>query len=175
MRLPERRSTPARHSRDVLGDAMLAIWATTGPDRELRKNACLAALEIIAAAERFNRLRPEAPLPTRIGLHRGEMALGSVRAGEHYEHRAVGDIFNAASRIENLNKQLGAWLLASSNIIEGVEGILTRELGQFRLVGKRRPSVILELIYSQQNVTPRIEELKEKFAKALGLSKARRL
>ncbi len=159
---------------DVVGDAMLAIWATTGPDLELRRNACLAALEIIAATEQFNRLGPETPLPTRIGLHRGEMALGSVGAGEHYEYRAVGDIVNAASRIENLNKQLGTRLLASADVIEGVDGILTREMGRFRLVGKRRPLVIHELICSQQHVTSWIKELHGKFAEALNLFKAQR-
>jgi adenylate cyclase len=159
---------------DVVGDAMLAIWATTGPDLELRQNACLAALEIMAATEQFNRLSPETPLPTRIGLHRGEMVLGSVGAGEHYEYRAVGDIVNAASRIENLNKQLGTRLLVSTDVIEGVDGILTRELGQFRLVGKRHPLVIHELICRQQHANLWIEELVGKFAEALDLFKVQR-
>lgn len=159
---------------DVVGDAMLAIWATTGPDQALRNNACRAALEILDAMDQFSRLTPETGLSTRIGLHRGEMALGSVGAGEHYEYRAVGDIVNAASRIENLNKQLRTQALASADVIEGVDGILTRELGRFRLVGKRRALVIHELVCDRQQVDPWIERLHAEFAKALRLFQAQR-
>ncbi len=48
---------------DVVGDSMLAIWATTEPDLSLRSRACLAALDIAAAVDRFNAAsgRPLAP------------------------------------------------------------------------------------------------------------------
>jgi adenylate cyclase len=88
---------------DVVGDAMLALWATAGPDPETRVEACRAALEIMAGSPGGS-----GPyLPTRIGLHCGEVVLGNVGAGEHFEYRAVGDIVNTAQRIEDLNKRLG--------------------------------------------------------------------
>ena len=40
---------------DVIGDAVLAIWATTQSDTSLRRKTCLAALEIASAVQRFNR------------------------------------------------------------------------------------------------------------------------
>lgn len=131
---------------DVIGDAMVAIWAMASADRALREQACHAALEIIAVVDAFKYLTPEVRLPTRIGLHWGKMALGNVGAGDHFEYRAVGDIVNAATRIEGLNKQLGTRVLASREVIEGLDGLVTREVGSFRLVGKSKAVVIHELL-----------------------------
>src|SRR5262249_41937535 len=60
---------------DVVGDAALAIWASAGPDPALRSRACHAACELSAAVERFNRESTGVQLPTRIGLHSGQMVL----------------------------------------------------------------------------------------------------
>jgi adenylate cyclase len=130
---------------DVIGDASLTIWAAAAPNRQLRQRACLAALEVLDAVEEFNRCQPETRLPTRIGLHCGEIVMGHVGAIDHYEYRAVGDIVNTATRIEGLNKQLGTRLLASREVLEGVEDLVSREVGRFILAGKTRPLVIYEI------------------------------
>jgi adenylate cyclase len=131
---------------DVIGDAMLAIWAGVSSTRNLRQDACTAALEILSAVSDFNRDHPQTPLPTRLGLHWGTMALGSVGAGEHYEYRAVGDIVNSATRIQELNKRLNTRVLVSGEVIEYVSGLQSRELGAFRLAGKSVPLSVYELI-----------------------------
>ena len=99
---------------DVIGDAMLAIWAAAEPDATLRKQACLAALEIADAVDQFKHTSGTLELPTRIGLHAGPMLLGSIGALDHYEYRAVGDMVNTASRVEGLNKFLGTQILVSA-------------------------------------------------------------
>ena len=131
---------------DVVGDAVMAIWAAGTSTATARQNACHAALEIAQAVDEFNRLSPSTSLPTRIGLHSGQIFIGSVGADDRYEYRAVGDIVNAASRIEGLNKQLGTRILVSQEVAEGLSSILVRELGSFRLVGKTNPLVIYELV-----------------------------
>jgi adenylate cyclase len=85
---------------DVVGDSMLAVWATAKDDAMLRRRACAAALDIARAADRFNQESTTTPLPTRIGLHSGQMLLGNVGAMDHYEYRATGDIVNTATRLE---------------------------------------------------------------------------
>ena len=72
--------------------------------------------------------------------------LGSIGAVDHYEYRAVGDIVNSASRIQELNKTLGTRVLLSAQVLDGLDGYLTREVGTFLLRGKSRPLVIHELI-----------------------------
>lgn len=131
---------------DVVGDAMMAVWTSlNAPDAKRRQAACDAALEMQRAIEEFNRNQP-LPLPTRIGIHAGEMALGNIGAGNHYEYRAVGDMVNTAARVQGLNKVLGTRLLATGDSIAGVEGIAFRRLGRFRLPGKTQPVEIVELL-----------------------------
>lgn len=136
---------------DVVGDAVLAIWAAPKLDRALRQQVCEAALEIASAVETFNRSHPETPLPTRIGLHGGPLLLGNVGAMDHYEYRAVGDIVNTATRIEGLNKYLGTRILVSHMVVKDLQGILIRELGRFRLPGKTEPLLMFELIGRTQD------------------------
>lgn len=132
---------------DVIGDSMMAVWATTNnPDTLLRNQACLAALDITKMVKRFNMSLNGLQLPTRIGLHTGHMLLGTVGAMDHYEYRPLGDIVNTATRIEGLNKFLGTNILASKEVLYQLDGFLTRELGEFLLLGKSKSVVIFELI-----------------------------
>jgi adenylate cyclase len=131
---------------DIKGDSMLSIWATANPDIVLRKNACLAALDISIAAQQFKQDFDTLHLPTRIGLHSGYISLGNIGAINHYEYRPVGDIVNTASRIEKLNKYLGTRILISEEVLHQIEGFLTRKLGEFIFVGKSKPVTVYELI-----------------------------
>jgi adenylate cyclase len=151
---------------DVIGDAMLALWAAPRAETQHRINACHAALEIKMAIDRFNRSQPY-QLPTRLGLHYGEMRLGNVGAMEHYEYRAVGDIVNTATRIEDLNKLLGTHILVSARVIEGLPGFFTREMGVFILKGKTFPLIIFELVAPIDHIEPYWPPLVVAFTKAL--------
>jgi adenylate cyclase len=152
---------------DVVGDSMLAVWATTEPDLSLRSRACLAALDIASAVDRFNAGSGRLALPTRIGLHSGRLLLGSVGAMDHYEYRAVGDIVNTATRLEGLNKHLGTRILASADALQGLEGLVTRELGAFLLAGKSRPVLVYELVARAGDVTEQDRDFCVMFAGAL--------
>jgi adenylate cyclase len=131
---------------DFKGDAMLAIWANASPDPALKVQACLAAPAISRALAQFNQ-RPSHPkIHTRIGLHFGEMMLGNVGGGHRFDYTVLGDIVNAASRIEGLNKHLGTSLLVSQEALEGMGDFLTRNVGRFALLGKTKSLVVHELI-----------------------------
>jgi adenylate cyclase len=131
---------------DVIGDSMMAIWASTTPDSVLRKHACMAALDINRSVEQFNRSSGSLRLPTRIGVDSGRISMGHVGAYDHFEYRAVGDCVNTASRIENLNKYLGTRILVSDQVLQDLDMFLTREVGSFLFSGKSTPVVIHELI-----------------------------
>jgi adenylate cyclase len=153
---------------DVVGDAMLALWASPRAEIQHRINACRAALAIKMTIERFNRSQSH-QLPTRLGLHYGEMRLGNVGAMEHYEYRAVGDIVNTATRIEGLNKLLGTDILVSAPVIEDLPGFLTREMGVFILKGKTFPVIVFELIAPIEQIESYWLPLETAFTKALKL------
>jgi adenylate cyclase len=160
---------------DVIGDAMLAVWAAQKIDAKLRLNACHAALEIKTAIARFND-NCEYQLATRMGLHFGEMRLGNVGAEEHYEYRAVGDTVNTATRIEGLNKLLDTQILVSEPVLNGLQGFFSREIGTFLLKGKIQPVTIFELICTIDeisNIDTNWPQFAATFAHALDLFKAR--
>jgi adenylate cyclase len=159
---------------DVIGDAVLAIWAATHPDPALRRQTCLAALEIASAAQQFIGDSGTMPLPTSIGLHCGHMLLGSVGAVAHYEYRAVGDIVITATRLQGLNKYLGTRILVSEEALSHVEGFLTRELGEFLLVGKSKPLVVYELLCRLGDATSQQRGLCADFAGALAAYRGQR-
>ena len=132
---------------DMRGDALLALWAKTETSADLRRQACHAALAMRDAIDEFNRNPARAKLETRIGLHAGEVAIGTLGArGGHLEFRAVGDIVNTASRVEGLNKILNTTLLATAEVVESVGDLLVRPVGRFQLAGKSQPLDIVELI-----------------------------
>ncbi len=151
---------------DVIGDAMLAIWANPDENIQNRSNACYAALEIKSAIDQFNGSQ-SFQLPTRIGLHFGEIRLGNVGAVDHFEYRAVGDTVNTATRIEGLNKLLDTHILVSENVIKGLTDFATREIGFFILKGKKKPVHIYELIGNANQKRVQHSEFISEFSKAL--------
>ncbi|MEJ2620027.1 MAG: adenylate/guanylate cyclase domain-containing protein, partial [Candidatus Thiodiazotropha sp.] len=162
--------TPVRANKgivsDVVGDAMLAIWPATEINHNMEQMACEAALEIGTAIQNSD-LEPK--LFTRIGLHAGELVMSHVGAIDHFEYRAVGDMVNTTSRIENLNKLLGTRILASEDFIKNLEGIQTRELGLFSVSGKVHPIKIFEIAAKSKYVDDQLLSLHQAFAEALSL------
>jgi adenylate cyclase len=142
---------------DVVGDAMVAVWAKASSPVDVGTRACSAALAIVDALERFNAAPAGRPLlTTRLGLHTGDMLVGSIGGSGHYEYRAVGDVINTSSRIQALNKVLGTRLLASQETVADLPAFATRALGTYLLAGKTRPVSIVELlgVEAEQSTAP---------------------
>ena len=74
---------------------------------------------------------------------------------------------NTASRIQELNKELGTRILVSQSLLAGVEGFLVRDLGSFLLRGKRTPERIFELIDKRELASASVTALASEFEKAL--------
>ena len=161
---------------DVVGDSMLALWTSPLPTASLHQQACDAALDIETSVAQFNKNLKGATLPTRIGLHSGNVMLGNVGAVDHFEYRAVGDIVNTTTRIQALNKQLGTKVLASHDVLINIDGFLThgfltRELGAFALTGKTQTITVYELMCHKHYATTLHHELCQRFAEALAAFK----
>ena len=152
---------------DVIGDSMLALWAAADSNSGVRNKACHAALDIAGAINQFNQSSDNLHLPTRIGLHSGQILLGNIGAVDHYEYRPVGDIVNTVSRIEGLNKYLGTWILATEEVLAGIDGFLTREMGSFVLVGKSKPVTVHELLCRTEDANEDQKNLCSTFCEGL--------
>jgi adenylate cyclase len=152
---------------DLKGDSILALWTDKGQDESVRARVCKACLDLQAAVERFNRDHPQSPLPTRIGVNYGDVVIGTIGAPPHYEYRAVGDVVNTASRVEQLSKDLGTRLLVTAEVAEGLDQFLFRPLGEFALRGRRTLTPIYELVTRADDITPKHTEFCRAFALAL--------
>ncbi len=155
---------------DVTGDAMMAVWFDL-PEARQRRAACLAALEMEAAVGVFNQNSSLEPLTTRIGLHEGELSLGSLNTGTTSHYRAIGDTVNTASRIEGVNKILGTRILASELVADDLTDICSRPVGSFRLVGKTQALELLEIVGVASSISPMQAAIHQEFT--LGLDACR--
>lgn len=151
---------------DVTGDAMMAVWIDL-PTETQRLAACLAALEMKQAVERFNNTSKLGPIYTRIGLYEGEMTLGRLDAGEGSHFRAIGDTVNAASRIQGVNKFLGTHILASETIAARLSNIYCRPVGSFALVGRHEPVALVEVVGIATEVTAEQTAVYQQFSHGL--------
>lgn len=154
---------------DVVGDAAMALWPSAQPTAKLRSAACHAAIDLIKTVESFNHENPAHQLPTRIGIHCGEILLGNVGAAGRFEYRATGDVVNTSSRIEGMNKHFATRLLVSGEVLYGQTGFLQRPLGTFVLAGKSHPIKLHELISLINDATATEQQLCTDFAAALAL------
>lgn len=157
---------------DVAGDGINSVWPSPSPDPTIAAKACSAALEIDRAVRAFNQRHHPLSLPTRIGLQAGQVTLGNVGGGSRFAYTVVGDAINTASRIEQLNKHLGTRLLATEAVVRGLDGVHTRALGRFKLVGKEEVLDIVEVFGPEE--AGRQQELVNRFADALAYFQERR-
>ncbi len=154
---------------EKIGDAMLAIWEAAAASEALREQACEAGLAIRDDTGRFNSDNRHPALPTRIGIHFGQLLISKfgTGSGEDYIYRTVGDLVNTTSRIEAINKRLGTRLLVTHEVMDGLNRFLARPLGSFQFAGKSLPVRLLELIAHKQTASPERVLLCEMFAAAL--------
>lgn len=158
---------------NLKGDSFLAIWKSPREDDNLRKQACLAALDVAKAVRQFNDKAENLNLPTRVGVHAGQIFLGNIGAGDHYEYGPTGDTVNTASRIDGLNKQLGTDVLVTAETIDQVQGLVARELGKFMLKGKAQPTVVYELLSRVEEADEMQKEVCAIFAEGLAAFRQR--
>jgi adenylate cyclase len=162
------------HISNVVGDSMLAIWVKQEQaDSTICNGACLAAFDIAKALDDFNESIDEMKLPTRIGLHAGEISIGSIGAFDHYEYRPLGDTVNTATRVEGLNKYLGTHILATMEVIAKGHNFLIRKVGKFLLKGKRNPTTVFELMCRNEEATEEQRTVCILFEEALDAFKRR--
>ena len=114
-----------------MGDGIMALFgAQTGDAARLESpdirvdQACRQALsclgDMLAALDELNRddrIALDQPLRIAIGLHVGQAVLGAIGAGSARQMTAIGDVVNAAARLESLAKELDVPMVASAAVL----------------------------------------------------------
>ena len=76
----------------------------------------------------------------------GWFYVGHAGGGGHFVYSIVGDCANTASRLEGLNKYLGTQIIASGEVVAGLDEFVYRPLGLFQLKGKDTASTVFEIL-----------------------------
>ncbi len=127
-----------------LGDGVMAGWGAPEPDPQHAEHTVLAALTIIRAG-REQQNGP--PLRTRVGINTGIFLAGNLGSEDRFDYTLFGDATNFASRLEGLNKYLGTDILISEATFRQLKnGIQTRAVGRFIVVGTSKPAAVYEVL-----------------------------
>jgi adenylate cyclase len=144
--------------KEYVGDELMAIFGAPLDQADHAQRACAAAL---AMRDRLQALRQEwarigrPPLTARIGINSGLMLVGNIGSRYRFSYGALGDQVNIGSRLEGLNKMYGTEILLGENTARFLEGsFLLRELDMVKVVGRKQPLRIYELVGKSDDSLP---------------------
>jgi len=93
----------------MLGDGLLVLFGAPEPSPDHALLAVRAALRMAALLPALNAiwpLRDQRPLRIGIGIHSGPLMDGIVGRGRRIEYTVIGDVVNAASRVQDYTKEV---------------------------------------------------------------------
>lgn len=128
-----------------IGDAIMALF----PDRP--DSAMAAALGMRSALGTFNVRRSaegKDPISIGIGIHYGELMLGTVGEAGRIETTVIADAVNIASRLEGLTKKVGADIVISRDVCDNLREpgrYAIERIGRVSVKGKKKPVEIFKL------------------------------
>jgi adenylate cyclase len=158
-----------------IGDAIMAFWGAPDDFENKSHAACRSALLCQNALKILNDkwlLEKKPPLPTRIGLHNGDVVVGNMGSSERMNYTAIGDAVNMAARLEGINKYYDTSILISESVYEEVKEVfLCRSLDIVAVKGKEKGVRIYELlgVFNDPDLDPPTEKIihfSETFSKA---------
>ncbi|MBV8489655.1 MAG: adenylate/guanylate cyclase domain-containing protein [Candidatus Eremiobacteraeota bacterium] len=126
-----------------IGDAIMGLFPSSADD------ALGAAIDLHREVRVFNRKLGdgEPPLAIGVGLHTGELMLGTIGERNRMETTVIADAVNAASRLESATKTFGCAIVLSketkATLREG-DRFMLRRLGSLHVKGKNEDLDVYE-------------------------------
>ena len=120
----------------LLGDGILALFGAPVAQEDHALRACLAA---IAVQQRIRTTTSARPLQVRIGIHSGEVVVGTARQYLSSHYRADGSTIHIASRVEKLAQPGTAWITRETFRL-AESGIEARCEGEHQIRGDPQPT-----------------------------------
>ncbi len=156
-----------------LGDGIMVLFGAPVAQADHARRAVRCALALDAFAEAFRTGaadtdgQPVAFGLTRIGVHTGEATVGNFGSSAKLEYTAIGDVVNAASRLEGLNTYFGTRIAVSeaTRAQAAVENLWFRPMGQVMVKGKQEALAVFNPLAAGS--VP--DDLMEKYAEAYTL------
>jgi adenylate cyclase len=139
-----------------IGDAIMAFWNAPLDDPQQEVNACEAALEMLARADRLNQeFKREAdqnggkymPLRVGIGLNTGPCVVGNMGSDFRFNYSVLGDTVNVASRLEARTKDYRIpVIIGEGTARKAKEKFATMEIDRIQVKGKTEPETVFTVL-----------------------------
>lgn len=126
-----------------IGDAIMAEFGTPVSYEDNCRRAVMAAYEMrdaLPSVEMGDLVMPDGMVfNIGIGIHYGEVIVGSIGSKDKTDYSVIGDNVNLASRLEGLTKTYGTQILVSESVKAdaGEESFCFRHLDDVRVKGKK--------------------------------------
>lgn len=107
-----------------IGDGLMAFFGAPQALDHPERRALEAAQEMLIRLHRHNRTLQQRgidPIVIGIGLHVGDAILGYLGSEARHEYTAIGDVVNAASRLEGMTKEVGYPIVCSAEVAGAVQ------------------------------------------------------
>jgi class 3 adenylate cyclase len=129
------------------GDGLMSIFGVFQDGTDGALPALRAAVAMRRGVEELSAARRARGEPTArfgIGIHSGEVVLGTIGIPERSDFTALGDTVNTASRLESLTKEYGVDLVLSDAVVSRLRDgdAKVRRLGDAHVRGKAAPVAI---------------------------------
>jgi class 3 adenylate cyclase/CHASE2 domain-containing sensor protein len=132
-----------------LGDQFLSYWGAPDPQPDAADRAFRAALAVICGMESLRpgmHLRAKPLFGYGVALHSGIALLGNKGSAQRLDYGIVGDLINAAARVESLTKHYGVLLLITRETYSRLSNPpLARVVDKVIVLGKSIPLELLEV------------------------------
>lgn len=158
-----------------MGDGIMALFEK-GAGRPSSHQAIRAALEMQEALKAYNKLRlqrSEEPLQVGIGIHTGQVIIGTLGGNERMDSTAIGDPVNLCSRIEGMTKMYGVEILISEtamNLLDQPADFICRPVDAVIAKGKTEPVGIWEVMgFFTQHMPPEKTRFLQTYQQAYAL------
>ena len=133
---------------NYIGDAIMAIFGLKESRQQILRSVN-TGLQMLEAMDEFKKYLKEAYdriFDMRIGIHFGEVIVGSVGYGDDKKLTVIGDVVNIASRIESTNKDAGTRLLISENAFNEIkESVIVDNYLRLKLRGSSNLITLYEV------------------------------
>ena len=164
-----------------IGDAIMAFWNAPLTVDDHPRKACLAALAMKSQLDALNiqwrrsgLLAENAVMDSGVGLNTGPACVGNLGSEQRFDYSVLGDIVNAASRLEGQTRFYGVGIIAGETTARAVPDLAFLEIDVVRVKGKELPLRIYTLLGDGEVThTGAFSALSEAFGTMLAAYRAR--
>ena len=155
-----------------IGDAIMAEFGCPVSYEDNARRAVAAAYEMREALPTVpldDLVLPEGmKFNIGIGIHYGDVTVGSIGSSDKTDYTVIGDSVNLASRLEGLTKTYGTMIIVSESVKQDVPAgdFVFRYLDDVKVKGKKLPVPIYALDKTELDFPA---EYRDAYSKGLGL------